>query len=137
MGKIQRGGESMRHVVALFGESEKGQFRQAYTLKNLPQLVDLLGNPPPESEGLFFAIQALLYEREIIYFRVQEEGFSKSDYMAGLKYLANAEKIRTLHAICLPGVGDVEILDASHPVCELHKSHLITTQKDLYDYLTA
>jgi hypothetical protein len=136
MGKIRGGWDIMKRVVALFGESEKGQFKKAYTLKDLSQLVDMLGNPPPESEGLFFAIQALLYQREIIYFRVQEEGFSKADYITGLKYLENKEKIKTLNAICLPGVGDVEILNASHPVCELHKSHLITTQKDLYDYLT-
>ena len=127
----------MRHVVALFGESEKGQFKKPYILRDLPQLIDILGNPPPESEGLFFAIQALLYEREIIYFRVQEEGFSKIDYLNGLKYLRNKEKIKKLDAICLPGVGDTEILNASQPICEIHKSHLITSQKDLYDYLTA
>ena|SRR3989338_2992394 len=127
----------MRHVVALFGESEKGQFKKPYILKELPQLVDLLGNPPEESEGLFFAIQALLYQREIIYFRVAEEGFSKNDYLTGLQYLSSRGKVDKLDALCLPGVGDTEILDASNPVCEIHKSYLITTQKDLYDYLTA
>ena len=127
----------MQHVVALFGEAEKGQFKKPYTLRELPQLVDLLGNPPGESEGLFFAIQALLYEREIIYFRVQEEGFSKADYFSGLKYLGNKEKVKQVDALCLPGVGDLEIFNASQPVCEIHKSHLITTQKDLYDYLTS
>lgn len=124
----------MRHVVALFGEAEKGQFKKAYFLHDLPQLMDFLGNPPPDSEGLFFAVQALLYEREIIYFRVQEEGFSRTDYFSGLKTL---EKVKQLNALCLPGVGDAEIFRASDPVCELHKSPLITTQKDLYDYLTS
>lgn len=123
----------MRHTVALFGESEKGQFKKPYILHELPQLVDLLGNPPPESEGLFFAIQALLYKREIIYFRVQEEGFSRSDYLAGFKHL---EKVKKLNALCLPGVGDMEILQASNPLCEIHKSPIISTQKDLFDYLT-
>lgn len=127
----------MQHIVALFGEAEKGQYKKAYRLQNLPQLVDFLGNPPSESEGLFFAIQALLYEREIIYFRVKEEGFSKSDYYSGLKFLENRDNIKQLDALCLPGVGDGEILNASQPVCEIHKSHLITTQKDLYDYLTS
>lgn len=136
MGK-NRKEECMRHIVALFGESEKGHFEKPHILKDLPQLIDQLGNPPPESEGLFFAIQALLYEREIIYFRVREEGFSKINYLAGLKYLGNQEKIKRLHALCLPGVGDTEILDASSPICAIHKSHLITTQKDLYDYLTS
>ena len=125
-----------QHVVALFGEAEKGQCKKAYIVRELPQLIDVLGNPPPESEGLFFAIQALLFEREIIYFRVEEEGFSKADYFCGLKYLKNKDKVKQVHAVCMPGVGDKEILDATHPVCELHKSHLITTQKDLYDYLT-
>lgn len=126
----------MQHVVALFGEAEKGQWKIPYRVRELPELIDLLGNPPEESEGLSFAIQALLYEREVIYFRVQEEGFSKEDYFSGLSILKNQKKIRQLHALCMPGVGDKEILDASHPICELHKSHLITTQKDLYDYLT-
>ncbi len=126
----------MRHVIALFGEAEKGQCKKPYILQELPQLIDLLGNPPPESEGLFFAIQALLFERQLIYFKVEEEGFSKEDYLAGLKYLKNKEKTQEIHALCMPGVGDKDLIDAFHPVCEKYKSHLITTQKDLYDYLT-
>lgn len=124
----------MRHVVALFGESERGQFKKAYVLRELPQLVDLLGNPPPESEGLFFAIQALLYKREIIYFRVLEEGFSRIDYLYGFGAL---REVKHLHALCLPGVGDAEIISASQSICAIHKSHLISSQKDLYDYLTS
>lgn len=127
----------MRHTVALFGESEKGQFQKPYIVRELSELIDHLGNPPPESEGLFFAIQALLYERELIYFRVIEEGFSKEDYFSGLKFLENQAKIKQLHALCLPGVGTPEILHATKTVCEMHKSSLITTQKDLYDYLTS
>lgn len=127
----------MRHVVALFGEAEKGNFKTPYHLQALPQLMDFLGNPPPESEGLFFAIQALLYNREIIFFRVEAEGFSYEDYFLGLKYLGNRERVVPVHALCLPGVGDAKILDASRHICEAHKSHLITTQKDLYDYLTS
>jgi hypothetical protein len=125
----------MRHVVALFGEAEKGQFHIPYYLKELPQLVDLLGHPPLESEGLFFAIQSLLFKRELIFFRVENEGFSVADYFNGLKVLENKEKIKRLHAICLPGVGDAKLLKASQSVCELHRSFLITTEKDLYDYL--
>ena len=127
----------MRYVVALFGESEKGQFKKTYILRELPELIDQLGNPPEESEGIFFAIQALLYQREIIYFRVREEGFSKMDYFMGMKLLSNKNIVKKLDALCLPGVGDTEILDASNPICALHSSHLISTQKDLYDYLTS
>ncbi|HSX13547.1 MAG TPA: hypothetical protein VLE96_03910 [Chlamydiales bacterium] len=126
----------MRHTVALFGEAEKGQWESAHIVKALPELVDLLGNPPVESLGLFFAIQALLYKREVIYFRVQEEGFSKADYMAGLKILKNKSQIKHLHALCMPGVGDPELIQAFLPVCEIHKTHLIVNQKDLFDYLT-
>ena len=124
----------MRHVIALFGEAEKGQFKKPYVFKELPQLVDHLGNPPPESEGLFFAIQALLYKREVIYFRVLEEGFSLIDYMYGLGAL---REVKQLHALCMPGVSDRQILSASQVICNTHKSMLIATQKDLYDYLTS
>lgn len=127
----------MRHIVALFGEAEKGSFKTPHLIRALPQLMDKLGNPPEESEGLFFAVQALLFEREIIYFRVAEEGFSKIDYFSGLKTLEDRERIKQVHALCLPKVGDAEILNATQPICQLHKSFLITTQKDLYDYLTS
>ena len=127
----------MRHVIALFGEAEKGQFNTPYVCKKLPQLVDLLGNPPGDSEGLFFAIQALLYEREVIYFRVQEEGLNKTDYLAGFKHLETRERVKKIHALCLPGVGNREILHAADSPCTVHKSLLIMTEKDFYDYLTS
>jgi hypothetical protein len=121
--------------MTIFGEAEKGQYRFPHFLKDLPQLVDLLGNPPGESEGLSFAIQALLFRRDLIYFRVEQEGFSNPDYYLGLKYLEG--KGSMIHALCLPGVGDPKILDATSAVCRVHNSFLITSQKDLYDYLTA
>ncbi len=124
------------HTIALFGEAEKGQFKKAYTLRDLSELVDICGNPPPESRGLFFAVQAILYQREIVFFRVEEEGFSIGDYFYGLKYLQDPEKIKQLHAICLPGMGDPKIMKATQTVCEMRSSFLITTQRDLYDYLT-
>lgn len=127
----------MKQIVALFGEAEKGAFKTPHILTRLPQLVDLLGNPPGESEGLFFAIQAILYNRDIIFFRVAEEGFSQLDYFSGLKYLGNREKVKQLNALCLPGVGNPEILSGSTEICHLYKSFLITNQKDLYDYLTS
>ncbi len=127
-------GSVIRPTMALFGEAEKGQFRKAYVLRELPQLVDALGNPPENSQGIHFAIQALLYGRELIYFRVEEEGFSSGDYLFGLKHL---EKVKKLHALCMPGVGALEIMEAANPLCEKHKSVLLTSQKDLYDYLTA
>lgn len=127
----------MRHTVVLFGEAEKGQFQKPYRVNSLGQLVDALGNPPSESEGLFFAVQSLLYEREVIYFRVAEEGFSSPDYFQGFRQLlTERELVQKIHALCLPGVGDIRILNASEPLRESHKSFLITNQKDLYDYLS-
>ncbi len=133
MGRVLEG--KMRQVMALFGEAEKGSFEKPVLIRELPQLVDRLGNPPTESEGLFFAVQALLYQREVLFFRVAEEGFSKHDYFLGLRHLEKRDK--EIHAMCLPGVGDEEILAASQHLCLQYKSLLITTQKDLYDYLTS
>ena len=122
--------------MAVFGQAEKGQFKKPYFLCDLAQLVDIFGNPPPESQGLSYAVQALLYQRDLIYFRVEEEGFSTSDYLFGLKYLEDQEKIKSLNALCLPGIADPKIMKAIQNVYKIHKSFLITTEKDLYDYLT-
>ena len=59
----------MKNLIALFGESEKGRFHYPYFCKSLYQLADIFGNPPKDSLGLAFAIQALMYERFVIYFR--------------------------------------------------------------------
>lgn len=127
----------MHYKIALFGEAEKGEFRSAHYCQTLPQLMDTLGNPPPESHGLDFAIQALLFHRDIIFFRVREEGFSTQDYLLGLHYLESKQDIPHLAAICLPGVGDAEIIHASAPICRIHHSVLVVTESDLYDYLTS
>lgn len=126
-----------RHTMAVFGEAQKGQFKKPYFLYDLPQLVDTFGNPPADSQGLFYAVQALLYQRELIFFRVEEEGFSTADYLFGLKYLEDPEKVQRLNAVCLPGIGDPKIMKAIQTVHKVHKSFLITTQKDLFDYLTS
>ena len=126
----------MSYTVALFGEAEKGEFRTAYFCQSLAQLADNLGHPPDESRGLHLAVQALLYRRQLIFFRVMEEGFSLQDYLLGLRFLQNNQFVSNLSAICLPGVGDSEIINATEPVCHIHDSLLITTESDLYDYLT-
>jgi hypothetical protein len=127
----------MKQIVAIFGEAEKGAFKTPHILQQLPELMDLLGNPPEESQGLFFAIQTILYGRDLIYFRVSEEGFSEPDYFYGLKLLQNKETTKPITALCMPGVGSPEILASTEGVCHLHKSLLITSQKDLYDFLTS
>ncbi len=127
----------MRSTIVLFGESEKGDFRQAYYCKSPADLSDYLGEPPTaESRGIPFALQALLYERGVIFFRVHEEGFSTQDYLRGLNMLEESKLMSELAAICLPGVGSAEIIDATARSCALYKSFLVITESDLYDYLT-
>ena len=124
------------HTIALFGEAEKGEFCLAYYCDSLPQMEALLGNPPPDSQGMTFAIQALLFRYRLIFFRVQEEGYSTRDYLLGLHFLQNRQLIPSLSAICLPGVSDDEILTVSSDVCHVYNSLLVTTEADLYDTLT-
>ena len=122
-------------TVALFGEAEKGDFRTAYFCRSLDQLSDFFGNPPIDSLGLHCAIKVLMYDCNLIYFRVKEEGFSRQDYFLGLKLLNNKELIPNLTALCMPGVGDAEILDASSPIIHNTNSILLINESDMYDYM--
>ena len=124
------------YTVAMFGEAERGEYRTAYFLQSLSQLAEYLGNPPPESKGLFYAIQTIMFQCNLIFFRVKEEGYSYQDYLTGLHMLEKQKLVININAICLPGVGDVEIIDAVTPLCKQHHSILITSEPDLYDYLT-
>lgn len=124
-----------RYTIALFGEAEKGEFQIAHRCHSVEQLLDCCGNPPPYSRGIYYAVQALLYEQQLIFFRVKEEGFSYRDYLLGLDILKKLAPLTRLSAICLPGVGDTDILSAIIPICTLHHSLLITNEADLYDYL--
>lgn len=124
-------------TIALFGEAEKGEFKTAYFCQSLEQLDLYFGNPPPESKGLFYAVQALLFKRDIVFFRVSEEGFSQADYLYGLELLEKQKLIDHIDAICTPGVGDKVIMDAVLPVCSQYNSILITNEADFYDYLSA
>jgi hypothetical protein len=126
----------MRYTMFLFGEAEKGEYCAPTLCRSLPHLAETFGNPPEESQGLFFGVQALMYQRELIYYRVKEEGYSTSDYMRGLKLLENQELFRNLTAICMPGVGDAAIIKATSLICTLYRTFLITNERDLYDYLT-
>lgn len=124
------------YTIALFGEAEKGEYHTAYYCRNLPQLVDSLGNPPVNSHGLYCAVQALLYHRDLLFFRVREEGFSYQDYLYGMKLLEAQNFIAHITALCLPGVGDPRIIHAVTPFCIAHHSIIISSESDLYDYLT-
>lgn len=125
------------YTIALFGEAQRGEFNLAYYCRSLDQLSEFLGEPPSkDSKGLNLAIQALLFERNVVYFRVHEEGFSTQDYIQGFGFLERKDLFPEISAICLPGVGNSEILQATSPVCDLYKSFLILTEHDFYDYLT-
>ena len=122
-------------AMALFGEAEKGEFHKGYFCENLTQLSENFGNPPKESRGLIYAIQAVLYQRKLIFFRVREEGFSHQDYLEGFDLLKTNE-VALICAICMPGVGSNHIIEAATPLCKKHRSFLIITESDLYDYIS-
>jgi hypothetical protein len=122
-------------TIALFGESEKGPYDTPILCQTLSDLHSLLGQPPPESRGLLYAIQALHYKNQLLYIRVREEGYSTSDYFEGLKILGRLNRMPPLSAVCAPGVGDLQIIGALSEICQLYHSILIMNQRDLYDFL--
>ncbi len=128
----------MRHqTVAMFGEAEKGQFQTAYFCQTLAELENNLGNPPQESLGLHLAIQTLLFKKKLLFFRVEEEGFSNQDYLHGLSLLEQHQFLAEIGAIGLPGVGDKKIIEATNAICNEYNVLILTTESDLYDYLTS
>lgn len=124
------------YPMALFGEAEKGDFHKGYLCENLTQLSENFGNPPHQSRGLFYAVQALLYQRKLIFFRVKEEGFSLQDYFRGFDVLKSQNATQGICAICMPGVGNGEIIEAVIPLCKNHHSLLIINEADFYDFMT-
>ena len=124
------------NTIALFGEAERGACQHPYFCESLEQLLDLFGHPPPDSRGIEMAIQALLYHHSLIFFRVQEEGFSLEDYHKGLYILQHGHLIPHLAALAIPGVGNPIIVQKSQEVCAFHKGILLFQENDLYDYLS-
>ncbi len=127
----------MRYAVFLFGEAEKGVVCKPRLMHSLLELISTYGHPQEETLGLFYAIQVLLYERDLIYFRVREEGMSIADYMKGLKILQKGDLPPTLTAICMPNVSDAQLLNQMGDLCCARHWFLLMGEKDLYDYLTA
>lgn len=126
----------MKPTIFLFGEAERGEYCTPHLCRSLPQLADLFGNPPTETLGISYAIQSLLFNRDIVFFRVKEEGFSIQDYRKGLRLLQIKAAIPLLSAIYIPGIGDLDLIEEVAQVCHIHNSLLVITDKDLYDYLT-
>lgn len=122
--------------IFLFGASNKGALCTPLRFDSLSHLAEDLGEPPEDSIGIDYAIQTLLLNREVIFFRVREEGFAKEDYLRGVKLLYNHGEKLKLSAICIPGVGDREIIESLAPLSQRLRLILILSEKDLYDYLT-
>lgn len=122
--------------IFLFGEAEKGEFCTPFRLQSLYELSEKFGGPSKEGVGIEYAIQALLYEHELVFFRVHEEGFSFNEYMHGVKLLYKQGKNLRISAICMPGMGDLRMIEAIEPICLKLKTVLVLSEKDLYDYLT-
>lgn len=127
----------MIYTIVLFGEAERGEFNTAYFCESLAELDEFFGNPPQQSKGLYYAVQALLFKRHLIFFRVLEEGFSTQDYLTGARLLEQQQLIPHLDAICIPGVGDPTVINALQPICLQYRSILISSEADFYDYLTS
>lgn len=125
-----------RPTIVVFGAAEKGPFGTPLPIPSLENLLDSLGHPPAHSEGLSCAIQTLLHHYNLIYFRVEEEGFSTEDYIRGLKLLRQQPLKVPVTAISMPGVGQHELIHIATPVCHFYHSILLISEKDLYDYLT-
>ncbi len=124
-------------VIALFGGAERGLLETAYYCDSLHTLFELLGEPPEDSQGLFFAVQTILYGNPLVYFRVREEGVSLSDYLLGLEMLSAPDfPIKDIRALFLPGVGSKSVVDEGLKVCRLRRSFFIVNENDFYDLLT-
>lgn len=126
----------MGYSLVLFGEAEKGEMQAFTPCHNVDELLEKLGHPPPNTLGIYYAIQALLYSRQLLFFRVREEGFSAEDYLKGLWLLQEEELGRQLQAVCMPGVANEEILREVWPFCKQRGTALVVSESDLYDYLT-
>ncbi|NGX39137.1 MAG: hypothetical protein KR126chlam1_00458 [Chlamydiae bacterium] len=126
----------MDNRVFIFGESEKGELCTPTLFLTLAELAEKMGNPNPESKGINSAVQMLLSQYPIIFYRVREEGYSKEDYLRGVKLLYKESSSMNLSAICLPGVGDAEIINPLTPICKKNSLLMILSEEDLYDYLT-
>jgi hypothetical protein len=124
-------------TIAHFGEAEKGEFHIPTLCHDLIQLEKNLGHPPPYTQGIFYAVQSLLYSNYVLFVRVGEEGSSTKDYIEGMHLLAQYAKANPIAAICMPGVGDESLYSAFTPLCSALHSVLITNDADYYDYMTS
>ncbi len=125
-------------TLTLIGEAAKGDFCTGVLCSSLWKLWDTFGEPPMDTEALFYAIQSLSFGKPVVFFRVEEEGFSLSEYELCLNSLDKAIPNNSpLGALFLPKVGTGEIIEHSLEICIVHAGILIMNDKDFFDYLAA
>ncbi|AHK63615.1 hypothetical protein BOKEGFJH_00736 [Chlamydia avium] len=127
----------MKFTIALFGEAEKGSYDVAYLCHSAADLYDHLGSSQKITKsGISLAIQALMYNYDVLYFRVREEGYCVDSYFFGLHFLNTQTTLKNIIAMGLPGVGDQYLIEASKSLCQKYKSLLLFFEQDFYDLLT-
>lgn len=125
----------MKDIVTIFGESEKGPLGVLLSVDSLPFLAESFGSPTENSVGIHLAIQTLMSDKIVLFYRVTEEGVDKNEYARGLKLLEGLD-LPALAALALPGIGDLEIQHLAKNVCKLKHSILIVNERDFYDLMT-
>ncbi len=125
----------MKKTIAIFGESKEGPLKTLLLLRSLPNIVEIIGNPTETGLGVHMAIQAMLFGREVLFYRIEEEGFQRENYAFGCKLLETHPRKDDLAAIALPGVGDSTILSLAQKIIP-SGTILLLTEKDLYDFTT-
>jgi len=129
--------ESSASTLALFGTSQKECHNPLHLYKSLLDLYMDFGEPPTDTEGLYFAIQTILYGKSILYFRVQEEGEGREEYLEGLHLLRNLSSTQLrIDALFLPKVSAHEIIDEGLAICKNHHGLLLMKEADFYDWAT-
>lgn len=124
-------------MIAIFGEAEIGSFKSLITLNSIPELTDKLGRPTKKGIGIHMAIQAILYDREILYYRIpNEEEPSCKEYLHGLNLLGRSTFINPLVAIALPAVNHRDILYRAKHLCHHCKILFLPNERDLYNFIS-
>jgi hypothetical protein len=127
----------MRARVVVFGESTKGAFSRLHRPQSLEDMANALGQPPEGSHGLYLATQTVLLQHELLFWRVDEEGFSPQDYWMGAKMLGELTDQRiVIDAVGLPGVGDWSIIESMRRALKGHQPLVLMSARDVYDYLS-
>ncbi|MCH9612133.1 MAG: hypothetical protein S4CHLAM102_06160 [Chlamydiia bacterium] len=121
--------------IAIFGEAGSGPFGIPHYIQSVTEFEQAMGQLS-DGKGFELAIQSLMHKRHLYYIRVAEEGFSLKDYEMGFESLMTRNLPTSLAAVALPGVGDEKIIDKCLPLLNLHKSILLMSEEDFYDFMT-